>query len=151
MQVQRQLFVTLAANTLIAIGTWLAFKAMGVEQAGIWGIVAGVLHFVPYLGSVLVAIAAGTAGFLQFGTLLHALAVAGAALLIASAIGLVFMTSLQSRFARVNASVLFIALLFFAWLWGLAGLLLCAPLVAIAKVICDRVESLKPVGELIGR
>ena len=151
MQVQRQLCVTLAANTLIALGTWLAFKAMGVEQAGIWGIVAGVLHFVPYLGSVLVAIAAGTAGFLQFGTLLHALAVAGAALLIASAIGLVFMTSLQSRFARVNASVLFIALLFFAWLWGLAGLLLCAPLVAIAKVICDRVESLKPVGELIGR
>jgi predicted PurR-regulated permease PerM len=47
--------------------------------------------------------------------------------------------------------VLFIALLFFAWLWGLAGLLLCAPLVAIAKVICDRVESLKRVGELIGR
>jgi predicted PurR-regulated permease PerM len=61
------------------------------------------------------------------------------------------MTWLQSRFARVNASVLFIALLFFAWLWGIAGLLLCAPLIAIAKVICDRVESLKPVGELIGR
>ncbi|MEO8717051.1 MAG: AI-2E family transporter [Burkholderiales bacterium] len=150
-QVQRQLFVTLATNVLIAVGTWLAFKAMGVEQAGIWGITAGVLHFVPYLGSVLVAIAAGTAGFLQFGTLLHALAVALVAMLIATAIGLVFMTALQSRFARVNASVLFIALLFFAWLWGVAGLLLCAPLVAIAKVICDRVESLQPVGELIGR
>jgi predicted PurR-regulated permease PerM len=150
-QVQRQLFVTLAVNALIAVSTWLAFKAMGVEQAGIWGIVAGVLHFVPYLGSVLVAVAAGTAGFLQFGTLLQALAVAGVALLIAGAIGLVFMTAVQSRFAHVNSSVLFIALLFFAWLWGLAGLLLCAPLVAIAKVICDRVESLKRVGELIGR
>lgn len=150
-QVQRQLFVTLAANALIAIGTWLAFRAMGVEQAGIWGIAAGVLHFVPYLGAVLVAIAAGMAGFLQFGTLLHALAVAGVALLVAGAIGLVCMSWLQSRFARVNASVLFIALLFFAWLWGIAGLLLCAPLIAIAKVICDRVESLKPVGELIGR
>lgn len=150
-QVQRQLFVTLAANALVAAGTWLAFKAMGVEQAGIWGIAAGVMHFVPYLGSVLVAIAAGTAAFLQFGTLLHALAVAGVALLIAGAIGLVCMTWLQSRVARVNASVLFIALLFLAWLWGIAGLLLCAPLIAIVKVICDRVESLKPVGELIGR
>ena len=150
-QVQRQLFVTLAVNALIAVSTWLAFRAMGVEQAGIWGIVAGVLHFVPYLGSVLVAAAAGTAGFLQFGTLLQALAVAGVALLIAGAIGLVFMTAVQSRFAHVNSSVLFIALLFFAWLWGLAGLLLCAPLVAIVKVICDRVESLKRVGELIGR
>ena len=61
------------------------------------------------------------------------------------------MTWLQSRFARVNAAVLFIALLFFGWLWGVWGLLLGAPLVAIAKVVFDRVESLKPVGELLGR
>jgi predicted PurR-regulated permease PerM len=47
--------------------------------------------------------------------------------------------------------VLFIALLFFGWLWCAAGLLLGAPLIAIAKVICDRVESLKPAGELLGR
>ena len=46
---------------------------------------------------------------------------------------------------------LFIALLFFGWLWGAWGLLLGAPLVAVAKVICDRVESLKPAGELLGR
>jgi predicted PurR-regulated permease PerM len=57
---------------------------------------------------------------------------------------------LQSRWAGVNAAVLFIALLFFGWLWGVAGLLLGAPLVAIAKVICDRVEALRPAGELMG-
>ena len=51
----------------------------------------------------------------------------------------------------LNAAVLFIALLFFGWLWGVWGLLLSAPLVTIAKVVCDRVESLKPVGELLGR
>jgi predicted PurR-regulated permease PerM len=149
--VQRYLLVTLASNALIAVATWLAFWAMGIEQPGIWGVAAGVLHFVPYLGSVLVAIAAGVAGFLQFGTLLQALTVAGVALLIAGVIGLIFITWLQSRFARVNAAVLFIALLFFGWLWGIPGLLLGAPLLAITKVICDRVDSLKPVGELLGR
>jgi predicted PurR-regulated permease PerM len=51
----------------------------------------------------------------------------------------------------VNAAVLFIALLFFGWLWGIWGLLLGAPLVAIAKVVCDRVESLQPAGVLLGR
>ena len=61
------------------------------------------------------------------------------------------MTWLQSRFARLNAAVLFIALLFFGWLWGVAGLLLGAPLLAITKVICDRVDALKPVGELLGK
>ena len=150
-QVQRYLLAMLVSNALIGIATWLAFEALGLEHAGVWGAAAGILHFVPYLGTVLAAIAAAVAGFLQFGTLLHALAVASLAILIAGTIGLVFMTWLQGRFARVNAAVLFIALLFFGWLWGVWGLLLGAPLVAIAKVIFDRVESLKPAGDLLGR
>jgi predicted PurR-regulated permease PerM len=122
-----------------------------MEQPGVWGVAAGVLHFIPYLGPALIAFASGVAGFLQFGSPLHGLAVAGASLLVAGAVGMVFTTWLQGRFARVNPAVLFIALLFFGWLWGVWGLLLGAPLVVLAKVTCDRVESLKPVGELLGR
>ena len=150
-QVQRYLLAMLATNALIAVGTWLAFEALGLEHAGVLGVAAGVLHFIPYLGPVLIALVSGVAAFLQFGSPLNALAVAGVSLLVAGTIGFVFMTWLQSRFARLNAAVLFIGLLFFGWLWGVWGLLLGAPLVAIAKVICDRVESLKPVGELLGR
>lgn len=150
-QVQRYLLATLASNALLAIGTWLAFLALGMNQPGVWGIAAGVLHFVPYLGPTVIALGSGVAAFLQSGSLLYALGVAGVSLLIAGIIGFAFMTWLQSRFARVNAAVLFIALLFFGWLWGLWGLLLGAPLVAIAKVVFDRVESLKPAGELLGR
>jgi predicted PurR-regulated permease PerM len=150
-QVQRYLFTTLVANALIALLIWLAFSALGMEHPGLWGLFAGVLHFIPYLGMLVVAVACGIGAFLQFGTLLQALLVAGSMLLIGSLIGLVFTPWLQSRFAHVNAAVLFIALLFFGWLWGAAGLLLGAPLIAIAKVICDRVESLKPAGELLGR
>ena len=149
-QVQRFLLATLAANAVLAVATWLVFLALGLDQAGVWGVAAGVLHFVPYLGPALIALGSGVAAFLQFGTLLAAFTVAGASLLVAGLIGFVFMTWLQSRFARVNAAVLFIALLFFGWLWGLWGLLLGAPLVAIAKTILDRIESLKPAGELLG-
>jgi predicted PurR-regulated permease PerM len=150
-QVQRYLFATLVSNALVGICTWLTFEAMGMEQAGVWGVFAGVLHFVPYLGPVVMAIAAGVAGFLQFGTPLHALAVAGATMIISGVIGMIFMPWLLSRFASVNAAVLFIALLFFGWMWGVAGLLLGAPLVAIAKVICDRIDALNPAGDLLGR
>ena len=150
-QVQRYLLVMLMSNTLVAIFTWLAFEALGMEHAGVWGVAAGVLHFIPYLGSALVVLGSGVAAFLQFGSVLHGLAIAGVAMLVAGAIGHVFMTWLQSRAARVNAAVLFIALLFFGWLWGVWGLLLGAPLVAIVKVICDRVEALKPLGDLLGR
>jgi predicted PurR-regulated permease PerM len=150
-QVQRYLLATVASNALLGIVTWLAFLALGLDQAGVWGVAAGVLHFIPYLGPALIALGSGVAAFLQFGDLLHALAAAGASLLVAGTIGFAFLTWLQSRFASVNPAVLFIALLFFGWLWGVWGLLLGAPLVAIAKVIFDRVESLNPMGELLGR
>jgi predicted PurR-regulated permease PerM len=150
-QVQRYLFAMLASNALLAVATWLAFLALGLDQAGVWGVAAGVFHFVPYLGPALIALGSGVAAFLQFGSLLYALAVTGVSLLVAGMIGFLFTTWLQSRFAGVNAAVLFIALLFFGWLWGVWGLLLGAPLVAIAKVVFDRVESLKPAGELLGR
>src|SRR5205085_7193476 len=150
-QIQWSLLSMVGSNVLVAIATWIAFKALGMEQAGAWGVAAGVLHFIPYLGPLLFAIASGMAGFMQFGTALGAFGVAGVSLLVAAAVGFLFVTWLQSRFARVNAAVLFIALLFFGWLWGIWGLLLGAPLVAIAKVICDRVDALKPAGDLLGR
>jgi len=150
-QIQRYMLAMLVSNVLIAICTWLAFEALGIEHAGVWGIAAGVLHFIPYVGPTLIAAASSVAAFLQFGSLLQALLAGGTSAVIAGAIGIVFMTWLHSRFARVSAAVLFIALLFFGWLWGVWGLLLGAPLAAITKVVCDRIEFLKPFGELLGR
>ena len=150
-QIQRYLLATLVSNVSVAVATRLVFLALGLEHAGAWGVAAGVLHFVPYLGPGSIAIASGVAGFLQFGSPLMGLAIAAASLVVATVVGVLFTTWLQGRFARVNAAVLFIALLFFGWLWGVWGLLLGAPLLVIIKVICDRVDSLKPACELLGR
>jgi predicted PurR-regulated permease PerM len=149
-QIQRYLLATLVSNMSVAFVTWLAFLGLGMEHAGAWGVAAGVLHFVPYLGPGSIAIASGVAGFLQFGSPLMGLAVAAASLVVATVVGVLFTTWLQGRFARVNAAVLFIALLFFGWLWGVWGLLLGAPLLVIIKVICDRIDLLKPARELLG-
>lgn len=149
-QTQRYLLSILATNVLVGTCTWLAFAALGLEHAGAWGAAAGVLHFVPYVGPILIAFASGIAGFLQFGSLVEAFLPAAASLLIAGVAGLVFFTWLQSRVARVNAAAQVVALLFFGWLWGAWGLLLGAPLIAIAKGMCDRIEALRPVGDLLG-
>lgn len=95
LQVQRYLLAVLASNALLGVVTWLAFLALGLDQAGVWGVAAGVLHFIPYLGPALIALGSGVAAFLQFESTLYALAVASASLLIAGAIGLAFMTWLQ--------------------------------------------------------
>ena len=150
-QIQRYLLSTLGANVLLGLSTWVLFAALGVEHAGAWGIAAGVLHFIPYFGPALFAVLSATAAFMQFGTVGAAVLVGGGSLVVAMIIGQLIMTWLQSRFAKINAAALFISLLFFGWLWGIWGLLLGAPLVAIAKVVCDRVEALKPVGEFLGQ
>ena len=149
-QIQRNLFATVLGNVLVGMGTWIAFAAMGVENAASWGVAAGLMHFVPYLGPMAFAVASGVAAFLQFASAAQGVTVAVVSLAVATAAGALIMTWLQSRFARINAAVLFIALIFFGWLWGIWGLLLGAPLVAIAKVVCDHVEALKPAGELLG-
>jgi predicted PurR-regulated permease PerM len=149
-QIQHYLFVMLISNVLVAVITWAVFAMLGLEHAAVWGVAAGILRFIPYLGAVTIAVGSGIAGLLQFGSFPQAISVAAASIVVSGLVGMVFMTWLQGRFARVNAAVLFIVLLFFGWLWGVAGLLLGAPLLAIVKVISDHVESLHPLGELLG-
>jgi predicted PurR-regulated permease PerM len=150
-QVQRYLLAVVLTNVLIGVGTWLAFWALGLEEPGFWGIAAGVLHFIPYLGPALTALAVGIAAFVQFESIWTTLSVIGASLGVATVFGLVFQTWLQSRFAHVNAAILFIALLFFAWMWGAWGLLLGGPILAVIKVVCDRIESLRRIGAFLGK
>jgi predicted PurR-regulated permease PerM len=149
-QVQHYRLVLMVCNALVGFGVWLGFQALGLEQAGVWGVFAAVMQFMPYLGPLVLAATAGVAGFMQSGSMLEGFSVAGVGLLVAGAMGMALMTWMQSRVAHVNAAVLFIALLFFGWLWGIAGLLLGAPLVAIARVVCARFEALRPVAELLG-
>src|SRR5262249_38292458 len=139
------------SNILIAACTWIAFEMLGVENAGVWGVAAGVLHFIPYLGPTVIAISSAVASVVQFNSVFMALAVSLVTIVISAGIGLIFMTWLHSRFASVNAAVLFISLLFFGWMWGVWGLLLGAPLIAITKVVCDHIDYLKPAGALLGR
>lgn len=150
-QIQRYLLVLVTSNALIAVLSWLAFEMFELEHAGVWGVAAGVLRFIPYIGTAVVVLGIGITGLLQFGSLPLAFALAATSVFISGSVGMLFATWLHGRFARVNEAVLFIALLFFAWLWGVAGLLLGAPLLAITKVVCDRIDPLKPVGEMLGR
>ena len=105
---------------------------------------------IPYLGAVIVTAGTALVALLQFGTLSMALLVGGVSLLITSLEGLLLTPWLAGRASRMNPVVVFVGVLFWGWLWGVWGLLLGVPIIMIIKSICDRVEDLKPVGELLG-
>ena len=148
--IQRYMAVLLLTNLILAIVSWGAFTAIGLANAGTWGVVAGVLHLVPYFGPIMVALATGVAALMQFGSFGMAAATAGMSLVIATLIGVVLMTWLTGRIARMNTVAVFIALLLFGWMWGFWGVLLSIPLTVIIKVVSDHVEELKGFSEFLG-
>lgn len=148
-QIQRYLLVQLLTSSLVGVATWLAFLWIGVEHAAIWGIAAGVLNTIPYLGPVLVSGGSALVAFLQFGTFEMALLVGGVSLAITSLEGYLLTPWLTGRASRMSAVVVFVSVLVWGWLWGAWGLLLGVPIIMIVKAVCDRIDDLKPVGELL--
>ncbi|MEO5656222.1 MAG: AI-2E family transporter [Nitrospiria bacterium] len=149
-RIQRYLLVQLATSLLVGLVTWLVFLWIGLEHAAIWGVAAGVFNTIPYLGPVIVTGGSGLVALLQFGTLGMALLVAGLSLLITSLEGYLLTPWLTGRAGGMNPVVIFVGVLFWGWLWGVWGLLLGVPIIMAVKTVCDQVDDLKPVGELLG-
>jgi predicted PurR-regulated permease PerM len=149
-QIHQYLLVQVFTSLLVGVATWLAFWAIGLEHAAVWGVLAFVLNFIPYIGTVAITGAAALFAFVQFGELQTALLVAGVALGIHTLSGNLLTPWLTSQTSRVNAVAVFVGVLAFGWLWGLWGLFLGVPVLTTLKAVCDRVDDLKPIGELLG-
>ncbi|MDQ0079759.1 putative PurR-regulated permease PerM [Variovorax boronicumulans] len=148
--IERYLLVQILVSGVVGVATGLAFWALGVENAAVWGIIAAVTNLIPYIGSVIVLAAAGLVAFLQFNSLQMGIVVGGVSLAIHTIIGNLLMPWLTSRTSRMNPVAVFVGVIFWGWLWGIWGLLLGIPITMVIKSICDRVEDLQPIGELLG-
>jgi predicted PurR-regulated permease PerM len=149
-QIERFLLVHVLASAIVGLATWIAFRIIGLEQAGLWGLAAGILNSIPYFGPVIVAVGTAVVAFLQFGTVPMALLVSGTALAITSLEGWLLMPMLTSRVVRTNEVAVFVALIFWTFVWGGWGTLLAVPMLVSIKACCDHIDRLKPIGELLG-
>ena len=149
-QIEKVLRVFAIDGVIVAIASWLAFRAVGLEQAAFWGIAAGVFNIVPYFGPIIVAVGIGIVAFVQFGTIAMAAYVMGIAFVITSIEGWVILPLLTRRAARTNEVAVFVGLIFWTFIWGIWGTLLAVPMLVALKACCDRIDDLKPIGELLG-
>jgi predicted PurR-regulated permease PerM len=149
-QVQRYLLVQLLTSLVVGVATALAFWGLGVNNAAVWGVLAAVLNLVPYVGTVVICGVSAVVALLQFGTVDMALAVGSVSVILHVVSGYILTPWLTSRTSRLNAVVVFVGVLAWGWLWGVWGLLLGTPILMALKAICDRVDDLKSIGELLG-
>ena len=149
-QISSFLRVTVITSIIVAIATGLVLWWFGVRNYIVWGLLAGLFNSIPYLGPVIVTAGLGVVTFMQFDDMLRTTYVCVAALVITSLEGWLLTPALMSRAARMNPVAIFVGLLFWSWVWGVWGTILAVPMMMTIKSVCDRVENLQPIAELLG-
>ena len=148
-QIQRYLLVLLVTAVVVAAATWIVLAALGVQNAWLWGLLAGVFNSIPYFGPVIVSAGLLAVGALQEGGLTQGLQMAGAALVITSLEGWLLTPALMGKAERMSALAVFLGLLLWTWVWGAWGTILAVPMLAVIKAVTDHVPRLKPVSRLL--
>jgi predicted PurR-regulated permease PerM len=149
-QTSRYLLTITLINAGLGVAQGIAMYFVGLPNPLLWGVMAFVLNFIPYVGALLGAGVVGLVALISFDSMTHA-AVAPLVYLALTAVeGQVVTPSVLGRSLVLNPLVIFVAVMFWGWLWGVPGALMAVPLLVVLKAICDNVESWGALGEFIG-
>ena len=149
-QIENFIRVQVFTSAVVGVCTGLALWWFGVEQPVVWGLLAAIFNSIPYLGPVLVTGGLGIVTLVQFDDTIKTAYVCAVVFAITSLEGFLLTPMLMSRASAMNPVAIFVGLLFWSWMWGIWGTILAVPMLMMLKSICDHVEDLRPVGELLG-
>jgi len=149
--IQKYLGIKTGISLLSGLITMVILFIFGVEFAVLFGILTAILNFIPSLGSIVsIALISLIAAF-QFGSVFPALWI----LLILGGLDLVIPNLLEPKLLGqglgLSPLVVLFALIFWGWLWGIPGMILAVPLLAVIKIVCSHIPSLEPVAQFLSR
>lgn len=147
----RYLGTITAINLVLGLAVWLAMSLLGMPNPMLWGAMAALFNYIPYVGALAGVAILGVVSILTFDSGLAWVAPPLAYYALTAAEGYFLTPLVLGRRMRLNAVVILLGLLFWGWLWGIAGAFLAVPLLAALKIFCDYLETLEPLGEFLGR
>lgn len=144
-EMSRYVLTITVINTLLGLLLAAALAALGLSmpEALMWGTLAALLNFAPYVGPLIGIMAMLLMGFVHFDAPLQALLPAGAYLLLHTMEGQLVTPIVLGRRMALSPLVLILGLMVFGWLWGIIGLLLAVPLLACTKLVLERIEGME--------
>jgi predicted PurR-regulated permease PerM len=152
--VQRNIAAYLATVTVINIGLGLAtagtMMLFGLPNPGLWGVLAGVLNFIPVLGHTVTFLIIAIVSALTFNEVPSIVLPPLAFLALAAVEGNVITPMIVGRRLTLNPIAVFLSILFWGWLWSIPGALMAVPILAVFKIYCDAHKPLHPIGALLG-
>ena len=150
-QISLYLFTTTLINIGVGVVTGLVMYLLGMPNPVLWGVVAMVLNFVPYVGAVANVVLLALAALMTFEDTGRAMLVPGAFLALNLIESNLVTPAIYGNRMRLNTVALFIGLVFWWYIWGVPGAILAVPMMAAFKIACDHIESLSPIGEFLGK
>jgi predicted PurR-regulated permease PerM len=148
-EIGRYLFTVSIINFVLGVAVTLLMYFLDMPNPLLWGTMAALLNFIPYVGATISLSVLTMVSILTFETLGEALAVPAGYLVLTVLEGQIAYPLIVGRHFSVNPVLIFVSLLFWGWLWGIPGMLMAVPLLVIVKIICSHIESLAVVKELL--
>jgi predicted PurR-regulated permease PerM len=149
-QISRYLVLTTLINVVFGAVVGLVLWALGMPNPLLWGAVAGVTNFIPYVGSLVCLAVLSLAAVVAYDSLWWAMMVALVFFVINTLEGYVITPMIMGRRFTLDPAVLVVGLLFWSYVWGIAGALLAVPMMAAFKIVCARVEPLQGLALFLG-
>jgi predicted PurR-regulated permease PerM len=143
------LFTIIGMNAMVGVAAGAAMAFCGMGDPLLWGALAFILNFVPILGPLTGVVLFVVAGFMRFDALGQALLPGAIYLGIHIIEGELVTPSLLARRFTMNPVAVILALIFWYWMWGVPGAILATPMLAITKILCDRIRPLKAFGHIL--
>ena len=150
-QVSRYLFTVMVINIFMGITLGLGMYLIGMPNPVLWGVMAGLLVFLPYLGPLTGIAVVTLVALLTFDSLARALLAPAIYFALETIQGQIVTPMILGLRLALNPVAIFVWLIFWGWMWGIAGVLLAVPMLTVFKILCDHVRPLAPVGEFLGR
>ena len=138
-----------AINAVVGTATSGVMALCGMPDAVLWGFAAFMLNFVPILGPLVGVVLFALVGALALGIHWSAMLPASLYFLIHLVEGEVLTPLLLARRFTINPVALVLGLVFWYWMWGIPGAILAVPVLAITKIICDEIPSLRAAGHFL--
>ncbi|HEV2488711.1 MAG TPA: AI-2E family transporter [Candidatus Acidoferrales bacterium] len=141
---------TALVGLILVLASWAFFWAIGLDFPFLTALASGLINLVPYIGMVIAWVPPVVIGLKHFHTIGPFLGICGMLSFFHLMAANFLLPALVGRRVHLNAVAVTVALLFWGWLWGAAGLLLAIPITGTIKVVCDHVEGWQPVGRWLG-
>ena len=147
--VSQYLLTVAMINTVLGCIIGMLFWILGMPNPILWGVIAGLLNFLPYIGSLVGILITGAVATITFASLGEVLMIPGVYMAVTVMEGQFITPMIMGRRFSMNTVVILLSIAFWGFLWGAIGVIIAVPMLIIMKAICDRVDGLSSIGEFL--